>query len=167
MPFLLLPARLPNVLPKKNFPYLQRISRHWEICCKLLLSNRHHVKIINAVELLRRLHYIFSVSLFKIKTYIIAHDQCKKVRFISGLSNGDDGIRTHVPGNSDKLISSQSRYGLFGTSPYTINVLFPERLLLYYITFIFSNIFYHKIYKSSLFVTIHATVSHTFSQYQK
>ena len=69
----------------------------------------------------------------------------KKARCISGLSSGDDGIRTHVPGNSDKLISSQSRYGLFGTSPYIIDVLFPERLLLYYITVIFSNIFYHKI----------------------
>lgn len=31
--------------------------------------------------------------------------------------SGDGGIRTHAPGKPDKLISSQPRYGLFGTSP--------------------------------------------------
>ena len=47
---------------------------------------------------------------------------------------GDDGIRTHVPGKSDKLISSQSRYGLFGTSPFNKGSVYsPEPLLLYYI----------------------------------
>ncbi len=30
---------------------------------------------------------------------------------------GEGGIRTHVPGLPDHLISSQRRYGHFGTSP--------------------------------------------------
>lgn len=30
---------------------------------------------------------------------------------------GEDGIRTHVPGKPDHLISSQRRYDRFGTSP--------------------------------------------------
>ena len=30
---------------------------------------------------------------------------------------GDGGIRTHVPGLADNLISSQAQYDLFGTSP--------------------------------------------------
>ena len=33
------------------------------------------------------------------------------------LDGGEGGIRTHVPGNPDHLISSQRRYGHFGTSP--------------------------------------------------
>ena len=32
---------------------------------------------------------------------------------------GEGGIRTHVPGNPGHLISSQRRYGHFGTSPET------------------------------------------------
>lgn len=56
---------------------------------------------------------------------------------------GDDGIRTHVPGKSDKLISSQSRYGLFGTSPFDEGSAYEsEPLLLYYIFEGFSNTFY-------------------------
>ena len=31
--------------------------------------------------------------------------------------SGDGGIRTLVPAKTDKLISSQPRYGHFGTSP--------------------------------------------------
>ncbi len=31
---------------------------------------------------------------------------------------GEGGIRTHVPGYPDHLISSQRRYGHFGTSPF-------------------------------------------------
>jgi hypothetical protein len=33
------------------------------------------------------------------------------------LIGGEGGIRTHVPGYPDHLISSQRRYGHFGTSP--------------------------------------------------
>jgi hypothetical protein len=35
----------------------------------------------------------------------------------SGLLGGEGGIRTHVPGRPDHLISSQRRYDRFGTSP--------------------------------------------------
>tara|TARA_R110002073_G_scaffold130695_9_gene277384 strand:- start:250 stop:447 length:198 start_codon:yes stop_codon:yes gene_type:complete len=34
------------------------------------------------------------------------------------LIGGEDGIRTHVPGYPDQLISSQRRYDHFGTSPF-------------------------------------------------
>lgn len=40
---------------------------------------------------------------------------------------GEGGIRTHVPGNPDHLISSQRRYGHFGTSP----VCGEQRVLFY------------------------------------
>lgn len=39
--------------------------------------------------------------------------------FLETRFNGDGGIRTLVSVNTDKLISSQSRYGHFGTSPYS------------------------------------------------
>lgn len=34
------------------------------------------------------------------------------------MTGGEGGIRTHVPGKPDHLISSQRRYGHFGTSPW-------------------------------------------------
>lgn len=42
-------------------------------------------------------------------------------------TGGEDGIRTHVPGYPDHLISSQRRYGHFGTSP----VCGEQRVLFY------------------------------------
>lgn len=38
------------------------------------------------------------------------------------IKNGDEGIRTLVPEQTDKLISSQPRYGHFGTSPHHRNL---------------------------------------------
>ena len=39
------------------------------------------------------------------------------------LIGGEGGIRTHVPGIPDHLISSQRRYGHFGTSPESCVIL--------------------------------------------
>ena len=39
------------------------------------------------------------------------------------LRGGEGGIRTHVPGLPDHLISSQRRYGHFGTSPDSCAIL--------------------------------------------
>src|SRR3954465_98226 len=44
------------------------------------------------------------------------------------LRGGEGGIRTHVPGYPDHLISSQRRYGHFGTSPLQQSIL-PAYLL--------------------------------------
>ncbi len=38
-------------------------------------------------------------------------------------NGGEGGIRTHVPGYPDHLISSQRRYGHFGTSPLQVDIL--------------------------------------------
>ena len=43
--------------------------------------------------------------------------QIKMPRKAAFLFGGEGGIRTHVPGFPDHLISSQRRYGHFGTSP--------------------------------------------------
>ena len=59
---------------------------------------------------------------------------------------GDDGIRTHVPGKSDKLISSQSRYGHFGTSPFH-DSLYANQNVCYYTTY--PKVFQIKFIKSS------------------
>ncbi len=40
-----------------------------------------------------------------------------------GFFGGEGGIRTHVPGDPDHLISSQRRYDRFGTSPERRNIL--------------------------------------------
>lgn len=61
-----------------------------------------------------------------------------------------------MPGKSDKLISSQSRYGLFGTSPFNEGSAYEsEPLLLYYIFEGFSNTFYSN---SEISITYNADV---------
>ncbi len=47
-----------------------------------------------------------------------------KPRFGGLFFGGEGGIRTHVPGEPDHLISSQRRYGHFGTSPKWRNILY-------------------------------------------
>ena len=49
--------------------------------------------------------------------------QIKTPREAAFLSGGEGGIRTHVPGLPDHLISSQRRYGHFGTSPHWCAIL--------------------------------------------
>jgi hypothetical protein len=39
------------------------------------------------------------------------------INYFIYIVGGEGGIRTHVPGLPDHLISSQRRYGHFGTSP--------------------------------------------------
>ena len=43
-------------------------------------------------------------------------------------NGGEDGIRTHVPGYPDHLISSQRRYDRFGTSP-VLKMIHPFGLI--------------------------------------
>ena len=46
-----------------------------------------------------------------------AHSDNKTAPMWGCFAGGEGGIRTHVPGKPDHLISSQRRYDHFGTSP--------------------------------------------------
>src|SRR4051812_31239127 len=52
-------------------------------------------------------------------------EHAKSINESCRLRGGEGGIRTHVPGLPGHLISSQRRYGHFGTSP--IRVVFYQR----------------------------------------
>ena len=54
---------------------------------------------------------------------ITEHGKTNKNAPISGQFGGEGGIRTHVPGEPDHLISSQRRYDRFGTSPERSTIL--------------------------------------------